>query len=137
MARRVHEQYLERCRDEGRLDPGRPTHQGWDDLRDQDRASNLDQVRSYPALLRSVGFVIVRAPDPSAINELPEPIVERAAQLEHDRWMEREIAVNPRHELICDWSELDESVRDRDRAPVRGMVANLAAVGLAVVPVTS
>jgi len=135
VARLVHEQFRANELAEGRLNPEKPSHQEWDQLTEDIRSRNYAQVRAYPAYLALAGLAIVPAGDHAeADTTLSEDAVERLAQLEHNRWMEREIATNPRHECVLHWDDLDESTREKDRQPVRNMASLLSQVGLAVVP---
>ena len=114
----VHEAYLA---DLSALDPDRATHRPWPELTETSRESNRSQIRGYPELLAREGLLICAEGSTAApvLNELPPEVVERIAEHEHDRWVDREIMNAPTHRDILHWVDIDEAAREKDRQPIR------------------
>lgn len=130
-------------------------------LPEAEKEANRDGVRAIPALVAALGYRIVAdasgsgdgAGDAGAVAEaagtprvtaLTDDEVERAAVLEHDRWMaftrRRGYRHGPTrddeartHPDLVPWDDLDEPTRDKDRVRVRAIPQLLATVGLRLV----
>lgn len=135
LARRVHEDYVAAERAKGSFDPGRDTHQDWDDLSPDEKAPSRAQVLGFPELLSMIGYELVASheADGRAVSEIDEDLVGAAGRREHDRWAEHKSRTRPDHPDLVPWDDLSDETKDKDCAPVRKLPATVAAAGLVVV----
>ncbi|MGD2067607.1 MAG: RyR domain-containing protein [Gemmatimonadota bacterium] len=142
LARAIHEEYREnraseRLEDDLALRP-------WEELPDSLKASNRAQVLDIERKLRFLGYEIRKA-DGDELEPAPfsDDEVEQLARMEHGRWnVERladgwergEVKDVPRKisPHLLPWSELPESIQERDREAVRKIPELLEGVGLTV-----
>lgn len=149
MARAIHQRYLDARCSSGTVDEAHPAMKQWDQLSPELRGQNRDQARDNILKLASQGFRVVRAEsgDPSG-GALTDEQIEGLARAEHDRWAAQkraqgyrfgEVRVDDgpdkRHPDLVAWEDLSESDRDKDREPVRQMIAVLDEAGFAAVSV--
>ena len=151
LATLIHDQYCHLWHQLSRSEPGIPTQSDlatktWDDLTEPQREANRWQARRYVTRLMARDLVIVEATDGRALEvDFDADEVDAMARAEHDGWAAQKYAAGwkfgtPRndalliHDLLRPWDELTEPQRELDRNPVRMMLGNLAAVGLAVAP---
>jgi hypothetical protein len=148
VARSIHDAYLEDHEAAG----GDPHHEAaapWDDLPPHLRAQNLRQVRTNLRRASQLGFRLVPLADagPDRVLELTADQVEVLARIEHDdwsrqkrsqgyRWGEERVVEGPAktHPDLLAWEDLGEPAREKDRSPMRRLIAQLERAGLAIVP---
>lgn len=69
---------------------------GYSQLLDADKNKNKEAVRAWPHMLASLGYTFVAAgkeiPGGQRVESLDDKDIARLAQLEHDRWIIREVA---------------------------------------------
>jgi hypothetical protein len=146
MARGIHEQYLQHNEDSAPAD--HPAKKPWEDLDDAHKSQNRNQARDNIVKLRENGYDVVPAavanPD-VAVDSLPEELVDELASKEHDRWARQKRAQgyeygeryidkgdDLRHPDLKAWSDLEDHVRDKDRAPVRNIPLICSLAGFAI-----
>jgi hypothetical protein len=138
---RLAEAYHERYRDAGDVTPdgNRP----WVHLPDHLKEVNRASARAIPDHVGFLGYEARPSSDSTrAVITFSEAQVERAAQVEHERWMghkashgyvhgpERaDTAQPPSHPAIVSWAELDEPTREKDRRRIRDIPKLLAQLG--------
>lgn len=147
MARAIHQRYLDARRSSGTVDEAHPAMKPWDHLSPELRGQNRDQARDNILKLSSQGFRVVRTEsgDSAGLGALNDEQIEGLARAEHDRWAAQkraqgyrfgEVRVDDgpdkRHPDLVAWEDLSESDRDKDREPVRQMIAVLEEAGFAV-----
>jgi hypothetical protein len=146
MARFIHEHYLENEGREGRLSARDLAHQAWEHLNDLYKDSNRQQADHIAIKLRAIGVKIV----PGTGKKTPEGFefsrdeMKLLAQMEHRRWMAERIiegwqyAPGPKDPqlktspYLCDWDDLDEAARDKDRESIRHIPEILVKAGKAI-----
>ena len=128
MARAIGANYLRRVGEPPRLESAEAS------------AADLDQALDIPAKLASCGLRLSRgAADHDAIIDVDD--VERLAEFEHQRWCRQrrewgwtfgEVRDNQqrRHPDLIPWSQLSETSKEKDRAPIREISQVLAEAGL-------
>lgn len=116
----------------------------WSELSDELREANRVRADQVAALLRDAGLRLAPLMDWDAQPvELDAARVERLAEREHGRWLERRRREGWNHgperneerkttPLLVEWSELAESERERNRAEIRALPAVLALADLAI-----
>lgn len=148
IARRVHAAYLDDIHRIGEWRADEPSHRPWDDGLPEDRKhQNFHQVRHSVAVLAEFGYEVVPAAraDGRGITKLPGDVIEQLAIAEHDRWAALKKLqgytwgatrddVLMHHPDLVHWDDLDEEIRDKDRAPMRRLPEQFAASGFAIVP---
>jgi hypothetical protein len=141
LARRVHEDYVERALERGEELRERPSLVPWEDLSEEYREANRRQVDGYQQALAAVECVIVPEdgwePAPFSFTTAELEILSRA---EHDRWMQNKQREGwkrgPRDEAsgthpdLVDWDALPEDAREKDRDVFRNLPRLMAGVGL-------
>lgn len=138
VARKMHEQLAS-------LSPDSPWRDvPWTGLPEEVREENRAQVRGVAAHLRKLGLSV----EPSADGDvedatLTDDELERAAVLEHERWVERRQSAGwaygaerddeaLAHPGLVPWHELTEGLRDLDRVRVRMSVEVARRLGYSV-----
>lgn len=144
LARAAHEAYVEQARARGEQGKSSSTVP-WSQLDEDLRTENLAQAHAFGDYLRSIPAVVV--PDDGHGDEFAfqGDEVERRAKEEHARWREskegRGWTKGPRnderktHPDLVDWSELDETARQKDRDAILAIPGHLRRIGLRVVRV--
>jgi hypothetical protein len=112
-------------------------------LNDLYKDSNRQQADHMAIKLRAIGCEIV----PVAVNKTPDGFefsgdeMELLAQMEHRRWVAERIIEGWQHApgpenphqktspYLCDWDNLDEAARDKDRESIRHIPEILAKAG--------
>ncbi|MGW3493826.1 RyR domain-containing protein [Streptomyces sp. NPDC001020] len=148
MSRAVHEAYVRRqVRERAAGVETSGTFVAWDELSEDLRNANRNQVLSYGQKLAELGCVLMPRDGQAAPFSLDDDVEERLAQAEHLRWMNDRLRAGwsyaqvrddsaLHHPNLVPWSELSEADREKDREVVRGMGAVLADAGFDVVRVT-
>lgn len=146
LARVAHRLYVESQSGRPDLTPEeRESLAPYDELTTYKKEQNLRTVRDIPAKLATVGCVTV-----PARAELPQTLftaddVETMARYEHEEWMRGlgpgwqrgDVTDKDRriHVDYCDWDELPDDEREKDRDLVRQLPVILHEVGYAIVRV--
>lgn len=145
LARLAHERYNELRAERGE-EVKYPT---LDDLPDDLRESNREQVMDIPLKIQALGYRIRRCnevPPRERVEAFSESEIEYLAYLEHRRWCAERKAMGWIYGQVKDeemrtcpylipYSELDSvdrKIKDYDREPVRQIIYLLAKVGLCV-----
>ena len=138
-ARTIHEDYLK----QNHYKNPDAAMQPWPDLREDFKDSNRAQAHGAAAFLERIGYRVEPAPGDIVPPELNPAEVEQLAEMEHGRWVVERLAGGWRYgkerdtakrltPFLVPWCQLDEAGKERDRKPVRGWPALLAAAGLKV-----
>jgi hypothetical protein len=126
LARALHEDYLSRVRHE----PNHPAAVAWEALPKDIQDTNRTQADSIADKLELIDCHIVplTALEPNQFT-LSEEEVERLAVMEHERWISERRAAgwtagprNPERKQnpnLVAWPDLDEAVREMNRASIR------------------
>lgn len=147
VAQQVHERFLAATP----LADDHPARRPWAELSDDLRAMNREQVRENVRRLEAMGYRLVPlaelGPTAEPLGALPDDQVEQLARDEHLRWCDTKrsqgyrlgpVRVDDgpdrRHPDLVPWEQLDEPAREKDRRPMRTMVAAFVAAGWAVLP---
>ena len=145
VAQALHADYLDTQWRLGQSPVANPAMVSWDELPDQLRESNRRQARHIAAKLEAVRCGITIQSDwgePPLVFTAPE--IDRLAELEHERWREERSAEGwrltsgakdlerKRSPYLVAWTDLEEGVRETNRALVRGLPEVLARVGFRV-----
>lgn len=122
-----------------------PDYENFDDQPQDLQESNYAQARAIVDKVDRLGYRMVPLEmcSPSErVTEIPEPAVEYLAYIEHRRWMDERIRAGwtpgPRNAearttpFLVPYDELEESVKDYDRQPVRDIIPILEDIGLAL-----
>jgi ppGpp synthetase/RelA/SpoT-type nucleotidyltranferase/8-oxo-dGTP pyrophosphatase MutT (NUDIX family) len=139
LARLAHTKFLE----EQRHKHSDPAMQPWDELRDDLRKSNIDQVAYMAPTLAAAGYTI-RPATGAAAPRFTNDEIEIMAQMEHGRWNVERARSGWRHGKVRDparklspylvaWDQLSEDVQQYDRDAVTRFPELLAEVGFEVV----
>ncbi len=142
IARQIHLGYQRH-----QVDPSHPAAKPWEELSDELKAQNLSQARQNILRLAALGYDVrprTDAVETSTVTIDPFTL-ERLAREEHDRWAHekrahgfvwgpdrRSAGPDLRHPDLLHWIDLDEAVRDKDRAPIRELIESLAGAGYTV-----
>ncbi|MCM3886405.1 NAD-binding protein [Frankia sp. R82] len=118
----------------------------WDELPDDLRDSNRDQVAGFGEILRAQNLMLLPAGAADTDFAFTEAEIEHLAPLEHQRWLRERTAegyrLGPvrqdsgsdrRHPAMVGWDALTDVDRDRDREVIRTMPMILAEAGLRIV----
>jgi class 3 adenylate cyclase len=141
LARAVHESYCAKQRADGVKSPLPP----WDQLPEGYREDNRAQVADIPNKLRYLGYELAAGTglDPRQIKISDEQL-ETLAEREHERWMRQKLRQgwtlgpkdsDPRKKtnpFLLPYAELQDSIKDYDREPVRKMPEIIAQAGFRV-----
>ena len=153
IAQAIHENYLTQRRAKNEHKPEKASHQEWANLNEFYRDSNRAQADDIPCKLNSNGYRIVDADSAeavSAITILPDELIEKLAQREHDRWVNEyegqgwrfgtpEDNVKKLHPALLKWNapdparELRDIEKDKDREAMRALIATLSTGGYVIV----
>jgi RyR domain len=146
IARAVHQDYIRRRLLEGAKLGSEPALSAWEDLPEDLRESNRQQVADIRAKLDAIGYEFVPTADWDAEPfQLTSEQVETLGRLEHDRWCNEKLRNGWRYGPVKDahaklspfllpWEELSDDVRDLDRDAVRLIPSILMAAGFAMAP---
>jgi hypothetical protein len=145
LARAFHELYRNSQRSSGELTDA--AQRPWSELSEDLRNSNRASAAAAPVQLAAMGLAIAPAGAPDAVSVLENAAVERAAEIEHERWMAHKVSSGwvygpvrddcadpPIHPSMVPWADLPETERDKDRVRIRRLPEVLATAGLAAVP---
>ncbi len=140
-ARKVHENFKEMKRKEIK----EPSLLSWDELREDIKESNREQIRYMEKALRAVSFGIRENKDTDTIKlpEFSEEDIETMAEIEHGRWnVERLFSGWKFHETkdveckqspyIIPWNTLDDGVKKWDRVAVKKWPETLRDAGFEI-----
>lgn len=148
LAEAIHAAYLADRAAEHRELGSEPALRPWSELPEHLRDANRAQAAGYVQHLASLGYAIVPAAagHEQDLAVVPREDLERLARAEHDRWVDHKVAQGYRygvrrvedgprrfHPSIVPWEDLPEDVRERDRQPLRRMLAQLSAADMRVV----
>jgi voltage-gated potassium channel Kch len=138
LARAIHEDHV------SRVTSGGATHGAWEGLSDSERESSRRAADGIVERLAAVGraLVPIRRLGEAAAS-LSEEEVDRLAAAEHLRWMDERAAAGWRwgptrdneerlNPLLRPWEELDEPVRESNRAATRALPTMLARAGFEI-----
>lgn len=143
VARARHAEYVAQQTARGDTQETNTSLVSWEELPDSLREANRRFAEGVASALAELGAEVVPlsgAPSASELD-LPEPVLERLAYLEHERWRrdhERDgwtRTSGPKdperklHPLLIDWEQLDESDREKDRDGIRGLPKLVADAG--------
>jgi hypothetical protein len=128
-ARRIHEAYLATIPSP---DPSRESHRPWTQLPAAWRHANRSQADHVQVKLRALGFCLQAGQGAGESLDMSPSEVEALAECEHRRWMADRLIAGWRyhptrndrdkmHPDLQQWSDLDESARDKDRNAVRNI----------------
>ncbi|CAO5189984.1 K+ transport system, NAD-binding component [Frankia sp. AiPs1] len=118
----------------------------WDELPDDLRGSNRDQVAGFGEILRAQNLMLLPVGAADTDFAFTDAEIERLAPLEHERWLleranqgfrlgpiRQESGSERRHPAMVDWRVLPDADRERDREVIRTMPSILAHAGLRIV----
>jgi len=116
----------------------------YNDLSEDLKQQNRQNVHDIPFKLASAGYVMIPARSNEPPFDFPGDALERLAEIEHERWMHAKLANGWRYGLQTDkdkklnqcllpWNELPEEEKEKDRDLVRGIPKMLARAGYAIV----
>lgn len=143
LARTIWENYTEHRRRDGLP----VEYERFEDQPHDLQESNYAQARHMREHLESLGYDMVFAadcPEQQRVRSLTSTEVELLAEAEHDRWVAERTeagwtyAPGPKdveHKTspyLVTWDELDEGIKDYDRAPMQEMIAVIEQAGLVV-----
>ena len=143
LSRAVFENYREHLRRDGK----EVKYERYDDQPEDYKESCLAQARSYRDKVQLLGYELVcveECDETCRVRAFSDDEVEFLAREEHDRWVEERMRAGWTYGPVKDeerkvspylvpWSELDDGIREYDRAPVREMIGLVESAGLAVV----
>jgi len=118
----------------------------YQELREDEKESNRDNVRDIANKLATVGYVMMPARSNEPPFEFPGDDLDFLAQMEHERWArdkekhgwkfgEKTDKDKKIHESLEPWEDLSEEEREKDREMIRGIPTILAKAGYAIVKV--
>jgi hypothetical protein len=143
LAQAIHEDYILHQRRIDQTEETNPSMVSWEKLPETLKESSRNQADHIGAKLKAVGCGVVMAMDwrePLIVFSAEE--IELMARMEHDRWLRerrrggwragsKDIGKRTTPYLVP-WEELNEDIRERDRAFIRDLPRFLAAVGFKV-----
>ena len=154
LAEAAHEVFCEGLRDLGyqlgpRTNSELKTHDSlkpYQDLREDEKEANRDNVRDIANKLAAVGYVMMPARSNEPPFEFPGDDLDCLAEMEHERWMrdkekhgwkwgEKTDKDKKIHESLEPWEDLSEGERDKDREMIRGIPKILAKAGYAIIKI--
>jgi hypothetical protein len=117
---------------------------GWTELSEAIKDSCREQAAAISAMLLTVGLRLVPASDEPALFEFVPGMLERLAQLEHERWLSARTMAGWRYAPIWDkalrthpgllpWEKLPEPQKEKDRTSIRMIPRALATAGYKIV----
>jgi hypothetical protein len=118
----------------------------YQDLREDEKEANRDNVRDIANKLAAVGYVMMPARSNEPPFEFPGDDLDYLAEMEHERWMRDKLRHGWKwgektdkdekiHESLEAWEDLSEEERDKDREMIRGIPKILAKAGYAIVKI--
>jgi hypothetical protein len=118
----------------------------YQNLREDEKEANRDNVRDIANKLAAVGYVMMPARSNEPPFEFPGDDMDYLAEMEHERWMrdkekhgwkwgEKTDKDKKIHESLEPWEDLSEEERDKDREMIRGIPKILAKAGYAIVKI--
>jgi voltage-gated potassium channel Kch len=146
IARARHDAYVRLEHSSGRDEGPNPSLVPWDELPETLKESNRRFADSVGVKAAALGGRIVPLGPSSAPPErlaVPDTVVQRLAQDEHERWRRdlvadgweptagRKDAAAKLHPLLVEWDELGEDEREKDRESIRELPRLLSAAGYA------
>jgi hypothetical protein len=99
LAQALHENFCEKLKTRG-YSYGSPSNEAakisnsllpYDQLPDELKGQNIDSAHKLPAKLAAVGYAILPARQGTPPVEFPPEVLERLAELEHDRWLRKKL----------------------------------------------
>lgn len=145
LARAVHEEYVRQQKELGETAETNRHLVSWDDLPEEKKESNRQQIDHVYVKLQEVNCGIAPLTDWDADSfQFTELEIEHMAQLEHIRWYNEQLAngwtfaegpKNPKHRthpMLVPYEELPESEKEKDRNPVRKLPVFLAQAGFQI-----
>ena len=116
----------------------------WEQLDEDLKHSNRDQIAYMTRILRGGGYEVLPVAGPVVLPRFNPDEIEQMAQMEHGRWnLERlragwqyDARRDPAHKrspYLVTWDQLDDAAKEWDRDVVRRFPHLLAEVGLQVV----
>lgn len=145
LARAIHEDYVRRERESGQTPETNPSMVPWDKLPESLKESNRLQAGHIRLKLEAVGCGLEPLIDWDAeLFSFDPGEIELMAEMEHARWYAERVAEGwtyappPKDErrktspYLVPWKDLQENIREFDRATVRGLPAFLARIGLKI-----
>jgi hypothetical protein len=152
LSKAAHEMFCEKLVEQGysygaKTDEDNKKHRAlvqYEDLDEDLRESNRENVRDISNKLAEAGYVMLPARSNEPPFDFPGPELERLAQMEHARWSEALRREGWRHGEVTDegrrehaallpWEELPEDEREKDRYLVRSIPKILARAGYAII----
>ncbi|HEY42551.1 MAG TPA: ATPase [Anaerolineae bacterium] len=151
LAEAAHEIFCEELREKGfhygpQTDTTEKTHSSlkpYQDLPENEKDSNRDNVRDIANKLAAVGYLMVPARSNEPPFDFPGDDLEFLAELEHQRWMTEKVNAGWRHSpktekeqklhsALVEWDELPEEEREKDRILIQQIPEILAKAGYAI-----
>ncbi len=146
LGRAIHKDYVREQEEKRQTVETNPAMVPWDELPETLKESNRSQAGHIGVKLKAVGCGITPWADWEAesFRFTPEEI-ELLAKMEHQRWMDERrrngwaYASGPKNvekktsPYMVSWDELEEEVREQDRAMIRGLPAFLAKADFQIV----
>jgi hypothetical protein len=116
----------------------------WDDLDEDLKTSNLDQIAYMAQILRANGYDVEPAVGSPVAPQFTREEIDAMARMEHGRWNLERIRSDWHYDTVRDpgkrlspylaaWEQLSEDVRDWDRRAVQRFPQLLAEAGLQIV----
>jgi hypothetical protein len=146
LARGLHEGYMRRQQDLGETAASNPALRPWEELSDDLRESNLAEADAIGQHLAVLGYDLAPLTDwDAAFFVLPEPEVERLAELEHERFVADRLNAGWRYApgpkdpaartspALLPWDDVAEAERIKTRASISQLPATLAQAGFQIV----
>jgi len=133
LARVIHTDYLEKQHLNQTFNPDKATHRNWEDLPEKTRSQNRNQADHLFVKVRAAGARIVSLTDPGeALDFTAQPLLERLAEAEHNRWMAHELLYDEArsHVSLVPYDQLSEEVKQYDRDAIANIPALLARLGM-------
>ena len=145
LARTIHEAYVQDRKKKGDSPAKFPNMRPWDELAESVKEANRDQADHMPVKLRAVNCEAIPRDQLQGRESAhwTDEEIETLAKMEHQRWNAnrwldgwrlgpRDDAKKIHHNLVP-WEELDEEIRNYDRAPARNIPELLALAGQVVI----
>jgi hypothetical protein len=144
LAKAIHEKY--RRGQKGRRNESDPAMLRWEDLSEDLKESNRQQADQIPEKLHAIGYGFAPAKGGNAVVEFTPGQVELLAEMEHDRFVAERLRAHwtrgPRDPEkkqsphLVRWNELDEEIKQIDRAAMQAIPELMAEAGFEVYRLT-
>jgi len=142
LARAAHEVYQEGVQARG--EETYASALAYDDLPEDLKEQNRQNVRDIPSKLTKVGYAMIPARSDEPPFNFPGDALEQLARMEHERWMAAKLAHGWRYapetdpdkkfnQCLLPWDDLPEEEKEKDRDLVRGIPKMLARAGYVIV----